>query len=197
MTIFPEETILYNTSSEKRKTYFPYTGREKNWAQWYVLVFREFFFYSFFPVSYYIVYNVYFCESISNVICLNSYTIVSDYRDRYKKEFKSSFYLARSKLVYARKLAPLLRCVKFRLKKILISHILSMNLSNMDFEWETTFQWMFILKFTSRLATHVLFKPGSNIKREITRPSFSPQFKINWAFELELCLDFINEIWNC
>lgn len=81
----------------------------------------------------------------------------------------------------------------FALRKFWFAHILSMNLSNMDFEWETTFQWMFILKWKHK---H-LFKPGSNIKREITRPSFSPQFKIYGAFELELWLDFINEIWNC
>lgn len=47
---------------------------------------------------------------------------------------------------------------------------------------------------TQAFTSHLLFKPGSNIKREITRPSFSPQFKIYGAFELELWLDFINEI---
>lgn len=47
---------------------------------------------------------------------------------------------------------------------------------------------------TQAFTSTLLFKPGSNIKREITRPSFSPQFKIYGAFELELWLDFINEI---
>lgn len=47
---------------------------------------------------------------------------------------------------------------------------------------------------TQAFTSTLLFKPGSNIKREITRPSFSPQFKIYEAFELELWLDFINEI---
>lgn len=47
---------------------------------------------------------------------------------------------------------------------------------------------------TQAFTSTLLFKPGSNIKREITRPSFSPQFKIYGAYEVELWLDFINEI---
>lgn len=47
---------------------------------------------------------------------------------------------------------------------------------------------------TQAFTSTLLFKPGSNIKREITRPSFSSQFKIYGAYEVELWLDFINEI---
>lgn len=40
-----------------------------------------------------------------------------------------------------------------------------------------------------------LFRPGSDIKREITRPPFSPKFKNIWGVRgIKLWLDFINEI---
>lgn len=78
--------------------------------------------------------------------------------------------------------------VKYRLKKILISHILSMN---MDFEWERKFQGTGKKKtkknHTYAFTSRTLFNPGSNIKREITRLPFSPQFKIFKAYGVLNC----------
>lgn len=90
------------------------------------------------------------------------------------------------------KRAALLECVKYRLKKILISHILSMN---MDFEWERKFQGTGKKKNTKKtnknhtyaFTSRTLFNPGSNIKREITRLPFSPQFKIFKAYGVLNC----------